>query len=94
MSPGDQATVTPTITGIDPPDLPSTGGNRRIAIRGTGLAKTMAVSFDDEEVTDFEAVADRFVILIAPDSPGGPGPAVITVFGPDDATAEHDFTFT
>jgi hypothetical protein len=94
VSPGDRASVEMTITGIDPTDLPATGGNRRIAIRGTGLAKTRAVTFDDQEIKEFEAVADRFVILVAPEWAAGPSSVVISVFGPDDVLAEHDFNFT
>lgn len=67
-------------------------GGTPIAIRGTGLAQTKAVTFNDIEVTAFDAAADRHLILKTPS--GDAGPVVITVYGKDDVSAEHDFEFT
>jgi hypothetical protein len=92
LRPGDDADVSvPTITSVVPPNAPAAGG-RTISIRGTGLAQTKAVTFNDQEVTDFEAAADRHLTLKTPQ--GNAGLVVITVYGKNDVSAEHDFDFT
>jgi hypothetical protein len=88
---GATAEAVPTITSVEPSPAPA-GAPAALTIRGTGLGRTNSVTFDDDEVTTFEAVADRYVKLIAPARAAGP--VVITVVTNDGETAEHDFQFT
>jgi hypothetical protein len=79
-----------TIAGIDPPLAPA-GTESQIIIRGGGLTNATSVAFDDQEVTTFGAVSDRFLVVTTPRL--GPGRVTVSVFGPGNAVATHDYDF-
>lgn len=69
----------PTLTGIDPVDIPELGGVP-VTIRGTGFAPGMEVTFNGLAASDVLVVDDTMMTVTAP--PGLPGPATIVARNP------------
>lgn len=66
----------PTITGIDPIDIPESGG-MTLTIWGTGFAPGMEVTLNGLPAFDIQVVDDTMLTATAP--PGIPGPATLVV---------------
>jgi len=91
--PGTGSAPAPVVTGVTPNTGPAAGGTQ-VAISGSGLTGTGAVTFGGAPAASFQAVSDTQVNAVSPGGAGAVDVVVITAAGGASATGTVDqFTY-
>ncbi len=89
----DAGAVLPTVTNVEPPEGPGTGGTV-VSITGTHLAGVSSVKFGESEATSFEVHSDTSVTAQAPVGAGTVDVTVGTSEGPSETSSADHFTYS